>query len=43
MDWTRTDVTEAFTLMLGPTASFLAVVAVFLLGLALLRDLGGRW
>jgi type IV secretory pathway VirB2 component (pilin) len=38
--WTRDDVLEALRLVVGPVAGFITVVAVFLLGLAVLRDLG---
>ena len=40
MDWTRADVLECMTLVLGPVAAFVAVVGVYVLGLSILRDLG---
>ncbi len=40
MNWTREDVQEALVYVVGGCASVVALVAVFLLGLALLRDIG---
>lgn len=40
MTWTREDVQQALVLVVGPVAGFVALLAVFLLGLALVRDIG---
>lgn len=38
--WSRADVLELATLVVGPVALFCSVVAVFLLGLSIVRDIG---
>ena len=40
MDWTRADVDQVLVLVVGPVAGFVALIAVFLLGMSLLKDLG---
>ena len=40
MNWSRADIMELLVLVVGPVASFVALLAVFLLGLALIRDIG---
>ena len=40
MAWTRADVLDALVLVVGPVAGFVALIAVFLLGLAIVRDIG---
>ena len=40
IDWTRADVDQALVAVVGSAASFVTLVAIFLLGLSLLRSLG---
>lgn len=40
VQWTRADALELLALVVAPTATFLALVAVYLLGLSIVRMIG---